>query len=49
MHLKHLCEKTLQKNYTQMDQVMEETETENLKQVVMSRKEKTLEDFIMAS
>ena len=31
-----------------MDQVMEETETENLKQVVKSRKEKPLEDFIMA-
>ena len=48
VHLKHLCEKTLQKNYTKMDQVMEEIEIENLKQVVKSRKEKPLEDFIMA-
>ena len=48
LHLKYLCEKTLQKNQVYLDQMEEYRSTENLIQIVKSRREKQLEDFILA-
>ena len=48
VHLKYLCEKTLQKTEVHMDQLTEQRATENLIHVVKSRNEKPLEHFIMA-
>ena len=48
LHLKYLCGKVLQRNETQLDLAVEMRETENLISVITARREKTLEDFLMA-
>lgn len=48
VHLKYLCEKTLQRNERHLDIATEQRCTDSLLAVVKCRREKPLEDFIMA-
>ena len=46
MHLKYLCEKTLQKNIQQLEPLAEQRATQNLIGVIQSRNERKLEQFL---
>ena len=48
IHLKYLCEKNLQKIEIHMDPCTEQRATDNLISVIKSKKEKHLQDFMMA-
>ena len=48
VHLRYLCQKILQKTEICIDQITENRATEDLKDIVKTRNEKPLEDFILA-
>ena len=48
VHMRYLCQKTLQKTEICIDQITENRATEDLKDIVKTRNEKPLDDFILA-